>query len=79
METKGAIGGIDDDNDRFNRGTNQSGMRAFNERLVLTLVRQYGALSKTDVTRMTSLSAQTASVIMRSLENDGLLRRGNPI
>ena len=61
------------------RGTNQSGMRAHNERLVLSLVRQYGALAKSDIARMTVLSAQTVSVIMRALEQDGLLRRGEPI
>jgi predicted NBD/HSP70 family sugar kinase len=61
------------------RGSNQSGMRAHNERLVLSLVRQQGALAKSDIARMTGLSAQTVSVIMRSLENDGLLLRGEPI
>jgi predicted NBD/HSP70 family sugar kinase len=61
------------------RGTNQSGMRAHNERLVLSLVRQSGALAKTDIARITGLSAQTVSVIMRSLENDGLLQRGEPV
>jgi predicted NBD/HSP70 family sugar kinase len=61
------------------RGTNQSGMRAQNERLVLSLVRQQGALSKTDIARITGLSAQTVSVIMRALEGDGLLVRGKPI
>jgi predicted NBD/HSP70 family sugar kinase len=61
------------------RGTNQSGMRAQNERLVLTLVRQHGALAKSDIARITGLSAQTVSVIMRSLEQDGLLQRGEPI
>ncbi len=61
------------------RGTNQSGMRAQNERLVLSLVRQHGALAKSDIARITGLSAQTVSVIMRSLEQDGLLLRGEPL
>ncbi|MGL5012142.1 MAG: ROK family transcriptional regulator [Paracoccaceae bacterium] len=61
------------------RGTNQSGMRAQNERLVLSLVRQHGALAKSDIARITGLSAQTVSVIMRQLEQDGLLRRGEPV
>ena len=61
------------------RGSNQSGMRAYNERLVLSLVRQYSALAKSDIARMTGLSAQTVSVIMRALERDGLLQRGEPI
>ena len=61
------------------RGSNQSGMRAHNERLVLSLVRSQGALAKSDIARITGLSAQTVSVIMRSLENEGLLLRGEPI
>jgi predicted NBD/HSP70 family sugar kinase len=61
------------------RGTNQSGMRAHNERLVLSLVRQHRALAKSDIARMTGLSAQTVSVIMRALEQDGLLLRGQPL
>ena len=61
------------------RGTNQSGMRDHNERLVLSLVRQNGALPKSDIARMTGLSAQTVSVIMRGLEDEGLLERGEPV
>jgi predicted NBD/HSP70 family sugar kinase len=61
------------------RGTNQSGMRAQNERVVLALVRQHGALAKSDIARTTGLSAQTVSVIMRGLEHDGLLLRGEPM
>ena len=61
------------------RGSNQSGMRAWNERVVLSLVRAQGALSKADIARSTGLSAQTVSVIMRGLEQDGLLARGAPI
>ncbi len=61
------------------RGSNQSGMRAHNERLFLSLVRQNGPLAKSDLARMTGLSAQTASVIMRELENDGLFLRGKPV
>ena len=61
------------------RGSNQQGMRAHNERLVLSLVRQNGALAKSDIARMTGLSAQTVSVIMRGLESDGLLQRGEPV
>ena len=60
------------------RGTNQAGMRAHNERLVLTLVRRRGPLAKSEIARLTGLSAQTVSVIMRKLESDRLLRRGEP-
>lgn len=61
------------------RGSNQSGMRDHNERLVLSLVRQQGGLAKSDIARITGLSAQTVSVIMRALEQDGLLLRGEPV
>jgi predicted NBD/HSP70 family sugar kinase len=61
------------------RGSNQSGMRAYNERLVLSLVRRHGVLVKTEIARMTGLSAQTVSVIMRALEGENLLKRGEPI
>ena len=60
------------------RGTNQAGMRAQNERLVLSLVRRHGPLAKSEIARMTGLSAQTVSVITRHLESDRLLRRGEP-
>lgn len=64
---------------RLHRGTNQSGMRDHNERLVLSLVRQHGGLAKSDIARMTGLSAQTVSVIMRELEDEGLLLRREPL
>ncbi|MFP3542990.1 ROK family transcriptional regulator [Rhizobium sp. SIMBA_035] len=60
-------------------GANQIRVRAYNERLVLSLVRLYGALSKADIARRSGLSAQTVSVIMRELEKDGLLSRGAPV
>jgi predicted NBD/HSP70 family sugar kinase len=62
----------------MNRGTNQSGMRDHNERLVLSLVRRHGSLAKSDIARMTRLSVQTTSVIMRELEKDGFLLRLPP-
>ena len=61
------------------RGTNQTGMRDWNERLVLSLVRSQKALAKAEIARQTGLSAQTVSVIMRALEQDGLLERGAPV
>ena len=73
------LGSQSRDESRIQLGTNQSGMRAHNERLVLSLVRQHGSLAKSDIARMTKLSAQTVSVIMRELERDGLLRKEEPI
>ncbi|WP_236646175.1 winged helix-turn-helix domain-containing protein, partial [Sulfitobacter sp. HI0021] len=51
-------------------------MRAYNERLVLSLIRRSGPTSKAEIARLTGLSAQTVSVIMRALEADGLLKKG---
>ncbi|MCH3765092.1 winged helix-turn-helix domain-containing protein, partial [Campylobacter coli] len=59
----------------LHQGTNQSGMRDHNERVVLSLLRQHGSLAKTAIARMTGLSAQTISIIMRMLEADELLSR----
>ncbi|HHS93881.1 MAG TPA: ROK family transcriptional regulator, partial [Rhodobacterales bacterium] len=61
------------------RGSNQSGVRAHNERLVLSLVRQNGPLAKSEIARRTGLSAQAVSVIMRGLEADGLLEKCEPV
>ena len=46
-------------------GANQIRVRAYNERLVLSLVRKHGGESKAELTRRTGLSAQTVSVIVR--------------
>lgn len=60
-------------------GANQVRVRAYNERLVLSLVRRHGSQAKSEIAKRTGLSAQTVSVIMRSLEKDGLLIRGEPV
>ena len=57
----------------------QSALRARNERLVLTLLRALGPLPKAEIARRSGLSAQTVSVIMRSLEGDGFLVRQDPV
>lgn len=58
------------------RGSDQTGMRAYNERLILSVVRRHGAMPRADIARLTGLSAQTVSVIIRNLEQDGLLLSG---
>ena len=59
-------------------GANLVRVRAYNERLVLSIVRRQDGISKAEIARLTGLSPQTVSVIMRALENDGLLLRGKP-
>lgn len=59
----------------LSRGTNQVGTRLYNERLLLSLVRHHLSLPKAEMARQTGLSPQTVSVIVNSLETDGLLVR----
>ncbi|HEX7912332.1 MAG TPA: ROK family transcriptional regulator [Paraburkholderia sp.] len=56
-------------------GSNQVGMRQFNERIVLQAIRLHGALPKADVSRLTRLSMQTVSMIIDRLIADGLLEK----
>jgi predicted NBD/HSP70 family sugar kinase/predicted DNA-binding transcriptional regulator len=58
------------------RGSSQSGVRIYNERLVLSLVRTHGNLPKAEIARQTGLSPQTVSVIVRQLEKEGFLVKG---
>jgi predicted NBD/HSP70 family sugar kinase len=61
------------------RGTNQIGVRLYNERLVLSLIRRHGNMPKADIARMTGLSPQTISIIINQLTKDGLLLKGDPL
>jgi predicted NBD/HSP70 family sugar kinase len=60
-------------------GADQTGVRLYNERLILSLARRFGRLSKIEVARMTGLSVQSTSAIMNRLQADGLLRREAPM
>lgn len=60
-------------------GADQAGVRVYNERLLLTLVRRFGPLSKIEVARLTGLSVQSTSAIMNRLQADGLLKREAPL
>ncbi len=57
------------------RGSNQQGMRQFNERTLLQAIRVHGAIPKADLARLTQLSTQTVSIIVDRLLDDGLLVR----
>ena len=63
---------------KLGRGTRQTGVRLYNERLVLSLVRHHQALPKARIARLTSLSPPTVSAIVGALEADGLLIREAP-
>jgi predicted NBD/HSP70 family sugar kinase/predicted transcriptional regulator len=60
-------------------GADQAGVRLYNERLLLSLVRRFGPLSKIEVARLTGLSVQSTSAIMNRLQADGLLKREAPL
>ena len=60
-------------------GANQAGVRLYNERLLLSLVRRFGPLSKIEVARSTGLSVQATSAIMNRLQAEGLLKREAPL
>jgi predicted NBD/HSP70 family sugar kinase len=60
-------------------GADQAGVRLYNERLLLSLVRRFGPLSKIEVARLTGLSVQSTSAIMNRLQGDGLLKREAPL
>ena len=57
-------------------GVNQRGLRAHNERLILSVLQRHGAMSGREMALKTALSAQTISVILRKLESDNFLCRG---
>jgi predicted NBD/HSP70 family sugar kinase len=60
-------------------GLNQTSVRTHNERLVMSLLRQHGQLSRMELGVMSGLSAQTISVIVRALERDNLILRGEAL
>ena len=59
-------------------GANLSRVRAHNERLILSLLRAE-PLPRAELARRTGLSAQTISLIVKALRDEGLLRSGDPI
>lgn len=60
-------------------GARPVGVRDYNERLVLSLIRDSGPIGSAEIARATNLSAQTSSVITRALESEGLVIRGAPV
>jgi len=53
-------------------------LRNHNERLVLSLIHRHGEIPGSEIARLSGLSPQTVSVILRKLEQDGLTVRGAP-
>ena len=61
------------------RGSNQGGVRQYNERVVLQAIRLHGALPKADLARITHLSAQAVSLIIDRLLAEDLVRKQAPL
>ena len=57
-------------------GGNQVSIGQYNERLVLSLLRSSGGMTKAELARHTHLSAQTITVIVNRLEAEGLVIAG---
>jgi predicted NBD/HSP70 family sugar kinase len=60
-------------------GTTQAETRIYNERLVLSLIRRHGQLTKADLTRLTGLAAQTMTTIVNRATANALLVRREPL
>ena len=60
-------------------GANQAGGRAYNERLAISLIRLNGPLSRAELARLTGLTPQTLSHIVRRLEEEELLVAQSPL
>lgn len=60
-------------------GVNQTRARDHNERLLLSLIHRQEALPGSELARQAGLSPQTVSVILRQLERDGIVEKGEPI
>lgn len=56
-------------------GSNLIGVRNYNERLIIDIIRRNGVLSKAEISRITKLSAQTVTVIVNNLIENGLLKK----
>jgi predicted NBD/HSP70 family sugar kinase len=61
------------------RGSNQIGMRQYNERVVLQAIRLHGNVPKAELARLTHLSTQTVSLIIDRLHGDGLVLKQKPV
>lgn len=61
------------------RGSNQVGMRQFNERVVLQAIRLHGSCPKAEIARLTQLTPQTVQLIIARLEADDLVRKLAPV
>ena len=60
-------------------GLSQKGVRDHNERLLLSLLQRNGPMPGSDLSKLAELSPPTVSSILRRLEGEGILERGDPV
>jgi len=60
-------------------GLSQKGVRNYNERLLLSLLQRNGPLPGSDLSKLAELSPPTVSSILRRLETEGIIERGDPV
>ena len=60
-------------------GLSQKGVRDHNERLLLSLLQRNGPMPGSDLSKLAELSPPTVSSILRRLEGEGILERGEPV
>ncbi|QDY70421.1 ROK family transcriptional regulator [Qingshengfaniella alkalisoli] len=63
---------------KLSDGANSTGVRAHNERLTMSTIQRYGQLPGSEISKLTGLSPQTVSNILRKLEGEGFLQRCEP-
>jgi predicted NBD/HSP70 family sugar kinase len=61
------------------RGGDRSGLRQYNERLIVQAIRRTGGLPKAEIARQTGLSPQTISVVVNRMLDDGLLVKSDKL
>jgi predicted NBD/HSP70 family sugar kinase len=65
--------------DGHSGGTTQAESRIYNERLIVSLIRRHGQLSKVELTRLTGLAAQTITTLVNRAADSQLLVRREPL
>ena len=61
------------------RGGDTTALKTYNERLVIDAIRQEGPLSQADIARVTGLSGQAASMIVKRLMAAGMVIKGKKV
>ncbi len=64
---------------KLSSGLSQKGVRDHNERLLLSLIQRHDSLPGSELAKLARLSPPTVSAILRKLERDGLIERGDPL